>query len=155
MIAVTESYAVMSNSARDQAVYFAKLAEQAERYDEMANHLKTVSELGDELSTEERNLLPVAYKNAVDSRRASWRIVTSVEQKEKSKGNEGNAAWAKEYGAKVERELSDTYNKILNNDVDDALEIFKKTLPSVASLLQVQIFSKEACRQALTALSVG
>merc|ERR1712025_1127784 len=78
---------------RDQAVYFAKLAEQAERYDEMASHMKTVSEMGDELSTEERNLLSVAYKNAVGSRRASWRIVTSVEQKEKSKGNDGNASW--------------------------------------------------------------
>jgi len=103
----------MSNSARDQAVYFAKLAEQAERYDEMASYMKTVSEMGDELSTEERNLLSVAYKNAVGSRRASWRIVTSVEQKEKSKGNDGNAAWAKEYGAKVEKELSDICNEIL------------------------------------------
>jgi 14-3-3 protein epsilon len=103
----------MSNSARDQAVYFAKLAEQAERYDEMASHMKTVSEMGDELSTEERNLLSVAYKNAVGSRRASWRIVTSVEQKEKSKGNDGNAAWAKEYGTKVEKELSDICNEIL------------------------------------------
>ena len=89
MIAVTESHAVMSNSARDQAVYFAKLAEQAERYDEMANHL-TVSELGDELSTEQRNLLPVVYKNAVDSRRAPWRIITSVERKEKPKSNSGS-----------------------------------------------------------------
>ena len=31
---------------------------------------------------EERNLLSVAYKNAVGSRRAAWRIITSVEQKE-------------------------------------------------------------------------
>merc|ERR1712216_79699 len=106
-------WSVMSNSARDQAVYFAKLAEQAERYDEMASHMKTVSEMGDELSTEERNLLSVAYKNTVGSRRASWRIVTSVEQKEKSKGNDGNAAWAKEYGSKVEKELSDICNEIL------------------------------------------
>ena len=137
MIAVTESYAVMSKSARDQAVYFAKLAEQAERYDEMANHL-TVSELGDELVTEERNLLPVAYKNAVDSRRASWRIVTSVEQKEKSKGSEGNAAWAKEPGAKVEKELPDIYNEILSND-DDALELFKTTLPVTLMLEQQDV----------------
>ena len=36
-----------------------------------------------------------------------------MEQKEKSKGNEGNAAWAKEYGAKVGKELSDIFNEIL------------------------------------------
>merc|ERR1711918_320845 len=109
----SELLSVMSNSARDQAVYFAKLAEQAERYDEMASHMKTVSEMGDELSTEERNLLSVAYKNAVGSRRASWRIVTSVEQKEKSKGNEENAKFAKEYCGKVEAELDKICNTIL------------------------------------------
>ena len=41
----------------------------------------------EELTVEERNLLSVAYKNAVGSRRASWRIISSVEQKEASKGN--------------------------------------------------------------------
>merc|ERR1712006_17083 len=90
-----------------------KLAEQAERYDEMADYMEQVGKQPDELSVEERNLLSVAYKNAVGSRRASWRIVTSVEQKEKSKGNDGNAAWAKEYGSKVEKELSDICNEIL------------------------------------------
>jgi len=94
-------------------VYFAKLAEQAERYDEMAAHMKTVGAMGEELSVEERNLLSVAYKNAVGSRRASWRIVSSVEQKESSKGNSEQAAWAKEYKAKVEKELNTICGEIL------------------------------------------
>jgi len=71
---------------RDKNVYFAKLAEQAERYDEMADYMMAVGKSGSELSVEERNLLSVAYKNAVGSRRAAWRIITSVEQKETSKG---------------------------------------------------------------------
>uniref|UniRef100_A0A7S2TA28 14-3-3 domain-containing protein n=1 Tax=Prorocentrum micans TaxID=2945 RepID=A0A7S2TA28_PROMC len=91
--------------SREKEVYFAKLAEQAERYDEMATHMEAVGKAGDELSVEERNLLSVAYKNAVGSRRAAWRIITSVEQKEKSKGNEENAKFAKEYCGKVEAEL--------------------------------------------------
>jgi len=62
---------------------------------------------------EERNLLSVAYKNAVGSRRAAWRIITSVEQKEKSKGNEDNAKNAKEYCSKVEGELDKICNTIL------------------------------------------
>eukprot|EP00418_Pyrodinium_bahamense_P084606 CAMPEP_0179052606 /NCGR_PEP_ID=MMETSP0796-20121207/21843_1 /TAXON_ID=73915 /ORGANISM="Pyrodinium bahamense, Strain pbaha01" /LENGTH=53 /DNA_ID=CAMNT_0020749175 /DNA_START=93 /DNA_END=250 /DNA_ORIENTATION=+ len=50
---------------REKEVYFAKLAEQAERYDEMANHMEAVGKIPTELSVEERNLLSVAYKNAV------------------------------------------------------------------------------------------
>jgi len=79
-----------------KAVYFAKLAEQAERYDEMANYMQEVGNSNAELSVEERNLLSVAYKNAVGSRRAAWRIISSVEQKEKSKGNGENAGHAEE-----------------------------------------------------------
>jgi 14-3-3 protein epsilon len=102
----------MSN-VRDKAVYFAKLAEQAERYDEMAEKMNEVGQSGSELSTEERNLLSVAYKNAVGSRRAAWRIISSVEQKETSKGNKENAEWAKEYREKVEKELDDICDKIV------------------------------------------
>jgi len=100
-------------SGRHQNVYNAKLAEQAERYDEMADYMEKVGKSGDELSVEERNLLSVAYKNAVGSRRAAWRIITSVEQKEKTKGNEENAKWAKEYCSKVEAELQKICDTIL------------------------------------------
>merc|ERR1719272_1442508 len=75
--------------------------------------MEAVGNAGGELSVEERNLLSVAYKNAVGSRRAAWRIITSVEQKEKSKGNEGNAGFAKEYCSKVEKELESICDKIL------------------------------------------
>merc|ERR1712060_32286 len=79
----------------------------------MASHMETVAKSPDELSVEERNLLSVAYKNAVGSRRAAWRVITSVEQKEKTKGNEENAKWAKEYCSKVEGELQNICDKIL------------------------------------------
>merc|ERR1712125_260111 len=82
-------------------------------YDEMAEHMEQVGKGSEELSVEERNLLSVAYKNAVGSRRAAWRIITSGEQKEKSKGNEGNAAYAKEFCAKVEKELQEICDTIL------------------------------------------
>jgi len=98
---------------RDKNVYFSKLAEQAERYDEMADYMAKVGGSGDELSVEERNLLSVAYKNAVGSRRAAWRIITSVEQKEKSKSNDAQAVFAKEYCGKVEKELDTICNTIL------------------------------------------
>jgi len=40
-------------SDRDRSVYFAKLAEQAERYDEMSDQMALVGESGEELSVEE------------------------------------------------------------------------------------------------------
>merc|ERR1712113_928255 len=54
------------------------------------------------------------------SRRAAWRIITSVEQKETSKGNEENAKFAKEYCKKVEAELDEICKKILAV-LDDSL----------------------------------
>merc|ERR1719450_661949 len=79
----------------------------------MASHMEEVGKGTEELSVEERNLLSVAYKNAVGSRRAAWRIITSVEQKEKTKGNESNAKWAKEYCGTVEKELQTICDQIL------------------------------------------
>ena len=49
----------------------AKLAEQAERYEEMVEYMKavaTASPASEDLSLEERNLLSVAYKNVVGAR---------------------------------------------------------------------------------------
>lgn len=96
---------------REELVQRAKLAEQAERYDDMANAMKKVTELGVELSNEERNLLSVAYKNVVGARRSSWRVISSIEQK--TEGNERKQAMSKEYRDKVETELRDICNDVL------------------------------------------
>merc|ERR1712099_132101 len=45
--------------------------------------------------------------------RAAWRVITSVEQKEKTKGNEEQAKYAKEYCTKVEAELQKICDTIL------------------------------------------
>jgi len=86
---------------RDSLVYMAKLAEQAERYDEMVDHMKAVAQMPQELSVEERNLLSVAYKNVIGSRRASWRVVSSIEQK----GDSERIELIQEYRNKIEQEL--------------------------------------------------
>lgn len=90
---------------REECVYMAKLAEQAERYDEMVEEMKKVAQMvhDQELSVEERNLLSVAYKNVIGARRASWRIISSIEQKEESKGNEEHVNRIKKYREVVSR----------------------------------------------------
>ena len=65
------------------------------------------------LTIEERNLLSVAYKNVIGARRASWRIISSIEQKEESRGNEDHVAVIRDYRAKIESELSSICGGIL------------------------------------------
>jgi len=100
--------------SREDLVYMAKLAEQAERYDEMVECMRTVASMDVELTVEERNLLSVAYKNVIGARRASWRIISSIEQKEENKGNESHVTRIREYRTKVDRELTKICNDILN-----------------------------------------
>jgi 14-3-3 protein beta/theta/zeta len=96
---------------RSELVQKAKLAEQAERYDDMANCMKKVTELNEELSNEERNLLSVAYKNVVGARRSSWRVISSIEQK--TEGNEKKQSMAREYREQIEKELNDVCKDVL------------------------------------------
>ncbi|KAG6386668.1 hypothetical protein SASPL_151837 [Salvia splendens] len=100
---------------REQYLYMAKLAEQAERYEEMVQFMDSlvVSAAGTELSVEERNLLSVAYKNVIGSVRAAWRIVSSIEQKEESRKNDDHVSLVKDYRSKVESELSQVCAGIL------------------------------------------
>ncbi|KAM3292224.1 hypothetical protein ACQJBY_036233 [Aegilops geniculata] len=68
---------------------------------------------GEELSVEERNLLSVAYKNVIGARRASWRIISSIEQKEEGRGNDAHAATIRSYRSKIEAELAKICDGIL------------------------------------------
>jgi 14-3-3 protein epsilon len=81
--------------------------------------MKKVANSGIELNTEERNLLSVAYKNVIGTRRASWRIVSTIEQKEEKEGaanktgNDEKLAVMRESREKIEKELKDICNDIL------------------------------------------
>ena len=97
--------------SKEELVQKAKLAEQAERYDDMAAAMKSVTEKGSELTNEERNLLSVAYKNVVGARRSSWRVISSIEQK--SDASDRKQVMAKEYRQKVEAELQEICKDVL------------------------------------------
>ncbi|GKZ20631.1 hypothetical protein AbraIFM66951_005359 [Aspergillus brasiliensis] len=95
---------------RENKTFLARLCEQAERYDEMVTYMK----IGGELSVDERNLLSVAYKNVVGTRRASWRIISSIEQKEESKGSEQHVSIIRDYRQKIETELEKVCQDVLD-----------------------------------------
>ena len=65
-----------------------------------------------ELTLDERNILSVAFKNAVGSRRASWRVLTSVEQKEEKK-EKGQVEKVRKYKQTIEKELKVYCDKVL------------------------------------------
>ena len=117
---------------KEELVQRAKLAEQAERYDDMAAAMKSVTETGVELSNEERNLLSVAYKNVVGARRSSWRVISSIEQK--TEGSERKQQMAKEYREKVEKELREIcYDVLVKNKI--IAQIFTQLSQAGASQL--------------------
>ncbi|KAL0967265.1 hypothetical protein UPYG_G00250050 [Umbra pygmaea] len=96
---------------KTELIQKAKLAEQAERYDDMAASMKEVTEKGTDLSCEERNLLSVAYKNVVGARRSAWRVISAIEQK--TEGSDKKIQMVKDYREKVETELRDICNDVL------------------------------------------
>ena len=63
---------------------------------------------------DERNLLSVAYKNVVGTRRASWRIISSIEQKEESKGTDKHVGTIRDYRQKIETELEKVCQDVLD-----------------------------------------
>jgi 14-3-3 protein beta/theta/zeta len=120
----------MATQDHEELVQKAKLAEQAERYDDMATSMKKVTEMGIELSNEERNLLSVAYKNVVGARRSSWRVISSIEQK--TEGHERKQAMVKEYKEKVEKELREI--------CQDVLQLLDKFLIAKATQAESKVF---------------
>lgn len=108
----------------------AKLAEQAERYDDMVEAMKYVVENTEEdLSDEERNLLSVAYKNVVGARRSAWRIINSLEEKAK---DDNRRSLAESYRKDVEKELEEKCTEVL--------ELIDKCLLKLAKKAESEVF---------------
>merc|ERR1711977_352482 len=97
-----------SSLDRDSALYMAKLAEQAERYDDMVKYMKRIVELGipaNQLSVEERNLLSVGYKNMMSVRRTAWRTVQQYYEKNTEDGKSECAAFDDAYSGHISQEV--------------------------------------------------
>lgn len=53
----------------------------------MIRYMKNVANYGQNFTNDERNLLSVAYKNSVKTRRDAWRTIQAIYNKEELKGN--------------------------------------------------------------------
>ena len=66
-----------------------------------------------QLSNEERNLLSVAYKNSVGSRRAAWRTVSAIQNREAYKGSK-HIDLINQYRKMIETELNEICQDVLD-----------------------------------------
>ena len=117
----------------DKNVYLAMLAEQCNRFEEMTGFLEEMlkSRNGD-LNSDERNLLSIAYKNSVSSRRTALRTIMAYEMKEKKKESSNFLPYIQDYRKRVEEELTkmcknvlDTIdNFLLKRSEDDEAKVF-------------------------------
>lgn len=97
----------------------ARVAEQSERFRDMVDFLKPViKEKGSALSTDERNLLSVAFKNLVSQQRTAIRTIAAIEQ------NQKYAKFAEamgNYKKKIEEELYRNCDEIISIIKTDVL----------------------------------
>ncbi|KAL0887007.1 hypothetical protein Bca101_010990 [Brassica carinata] len=101
-------------SSRKQNIYLAKLADDAEQYNDMVEFMDKVAKTAAELTPEERNLLSIAYKNLIAGRRASLKRIRSIEKKETKKGNTDNVSFIKDHRVKIETEINNICDRIFN-----------------------------------------
>ena len=100
---------------------------------DMVVFMKTVADLGGELTTEERNLLSVAYKNVIGARRAAWRMLSSLEDKVDDEVKTGkHKKIIEEYKKNIEKELRDI--------CEDIIHLLKESLIKSASEAEARVF---------------
>jgi 14-3-3 protein epsilon len=87
----------------EEKIFMVRVAEQAERFDDMYNFLKEVIAAKDsDFSTDERNLLSVGFKNLIAANRTAIRTIGAIEQNPKY---QKFATALQNYKKKIEGEL--------------------------------------------------
>ena len=98
----------------------ARVAEQAERFDDMVDFLRPIlREKGGDFSVEERNLLSVGFKNLIGGKRTAIRTISAIEQNPKYSKFGGALG---QYKKKIEGELQKDCQNIINMIKQDAMK---------------------------------
>ena len=119
------------NYTREEYVYLAKLYERAERFPDMVKSINKFVELDPKLTREERNILSSGYKNIISDKRASWRLLNSMEKKEEKKNSPQTANI---------RLVKNNIEKELNDICDEVQMIIDKFLVPNASDSETKVF---------------
>lgn len=100
----------------DEQIYLARVAEQCERYDDMIDFLQILKTKKSDLTVDERNLVSVAYKNEVTTRRSAWRAISTIAGNTKY---EQYSDVLKKYNDQIVGEMEN-----ICNDVCDLIDVF-------------------------------
>ena len=107
-------------------VHLARVAESSERYDDMARLMKDIvlwtNTNNSDLTTEERNLLSVAYKNVIGGRRSSWRQIAEpqMDLEPNAKFNDFVDAFRSKVAEEIEEICAEVLDLLENYLVKDA-----------------------------------
>lgn len=96
---------------KEKCLWKAKLAQEANRFEDMAQYMRQVVECGAPMTKDEDSMLAAAYKHVLDTKRSSRRTLMTVEQKD------GIASWeatmAHHYRTHVDDELRALCTEVL------------------------------------------
>merc|ERR1711934_206267 len=106
------------NYQMEEKIFLARVAEQAERFEDMVKFLKEAISLkaGEDFTIDERNLLSVGFKNLIGSQRGAIRTIGAIEQNPKYQ-KFGDAL------ATYKKELYDQCMKIVNLVKDKCMSL--------------------------------
>ena len=96
---------------REEYVFLAKLYQKAERFPDMVKSINKFVELDPKLTKDERNVLCAGYKNIISDKRASWRLLNSMEKKEEKK-NSSQTSNIRLVKKNIEKELNDICDEV-------------------------------------------
>jgi 14-3-3 protein epsilon len=104
----------------EEKIFMARVAEQAERFDDMVDFLRPIlRDKGGDFSVEERNLLSVGFKNLIGGKRTAIRTISAIEQNPKYSKFGGALG---QYKKKIEGELQKDCQNIINMIKQDAMK---------------------------------
>jgi 14-3-3 protein epsilon len=101
------------NKTREEYVYLSKLYERAERFQDMVSVINKFIEITPKLSKDEKNILSAGYKNILSDKRASWRLLNSMERKE-AKKKSPQVPHIREIKSHIESELKKIFDDMHN-----------------------------------------
>ena len=114
---------------RDDQIFLSRVAEQAGRFEDMAESVAHLVTVGQELTFDERCLFSLAFRNVVGTRRAAWRALATLEHQEAAAGGlrASKTESIRSYRSAIEGEIR-AYSTRVIRMVDDVI------LPAITNL---------------------